>query len=210
MTKNVPSRASRPTRSQRMAPARIGEPFAAALRSPLNAAPQAKLALRRLRALVLLAGAAAREVRRLARVTGEGRVHDRRGVGTGRVAAGQLGRPVRVRRVQIGQLVQHEARAEPLAQLLDDRVGGKLEVGASRLLDVGQPALAFAPLEEGVLKCVGHEASNVAPATPPAAASRRYSSSSSPAAGSSPLRLITIRSGSTVTDTGRWPAQCSA
>src|SRR5215207_2143265 len=58
-----------------------------------------------LRPLVLLPRPPARIVRSLARIAGEGGVHNRRGVRSGRVARGQLGRPVGSLRVELGQLV---------------------------------------------------------------------------------------------------------
>ena len=77
---------------------------------------------------------AAGEVGRLARIAPEGRVDE-----PGRISA-EIGR----RRVQIGQLFHREARAEPLAQLLD-QVVGDTAVGA--VVGLGEPPLAFLPLK---------------------------------------------------------------
>ena len=93
-----------------------------------------------------------------------------------------------------------------------------------RALEDLAKTLARLPVEawEGKPATRGHAAGaggrrrSCASARPAAPRARAQSSSSSPAASSPPLadappeRRITIRSGSTVTSTWRWPAQCSA
>ena len=94
ITISVASRATRPRRSQRIPVRRraagIRTAFAAGRAFPTPP----------LRLLVRLARAAARVVLRLAQIACEGGVHHARGVGAGRVAAGQVERPVGVAGVQ--------------------------------------------------------------------------------------------------------------
>ena len=78
--------------------------------------------------------AAAGEVGRLARIAAKRGVHEPGGAGT----------DIRRGRVQVSQLLHREARAKPLAQLLDQVVGGT-PVGA--VVGLGEPALALLPLK---------------------------------------------------------------
>src|SRR5687768_3444715 len=103
-----------------------------------------------LRATVALACASAREVGCLAGIAGEGRVDDGGGVRARRMAGGQRLRPVGARVVEVGQLLQQEARAEPLAQLLDDDIGGEVQVVPRGLGGLREAPIAVAPLVESV------------------------------------------------------------
>ena len=65
--------------------------------------------------------------------------------------------PVGVLVVEVGQLLEQEARPEPLAQRLDHHVGRHGRGRRARAPRYGQAAVAVAPLAEGVLEGVGHD-----------------------------------------------------
>src|ERR671939_346253 len=103
---------------------------------------------------VRLARTAAGEVGRLAGVAVEGRVHNGGGVAAGGMAPGDGGRPIGALRVEVGELSDHEAWAEPAAQLFDHGVGRLVEVGARGLGRAGEGSFPLTPLEERVLERV--------------------------------------------------------
>ena len=98
----------------------------------------------------------------------------------------QPGRPVGALRVEVDQLVEHEARAEPAPQLLDHRRGRVVEVRARRLRSRGEPLLSLAPLKERVFDGVGHRAVKYCDPAPRAGRSRRRGAEGKPDAASPP------------------------